>query len=118
MSGKTAGNRRPWLAVALAVAAVIAVLAATFRVHVQTYMSYPAGSAGSATYRQEIAFVQCMRSHGVPNLPTPPPGGSITLQATQNGTGGKPGDPTAKAADACKRLAPRGREMTNLQIVL
>jgi hypothetical protein len=88
MNGKTAGNRRRWLALALAVAAVIAVLA------------------------------QCMRSHGVPNLPAPPPGGSITLPGTQNGTEGKPGDPTAKAVHACRRLAPRGREITTLQIVL
>ena len=118
MNGKTAGNRRRWLALALAVAAVIAVLAPTFRVHVQTYTSYPAGLAGSATYRQDIAFVQCMRSHGVPNLPAPPPGGSITLPGTQNGTEAKPGDPTAKAVHACRRLAPRGREITNLKIVL
>jgi hypothetical protein len=115
MNGKTAGNRGRWLAGALA---VVAMLAATFRVHVQTYTSYPAGSAGSAAYRQEIAFVQCMRGHGVPNLPVPPPGGSITVQKTQNGTGGKPSDPTAKAANACQQLAPRGREMTNLKIVL
>jgi len=118
MNGKTAGNRRRRLAVTLAVAAVIAVLAPTLRVHVQTYTSYSAGSAGSATYRQAIAFVQCLRGYGMPNLPTPPPGGSITLQGTQNGTGGKPGDPTAKAVDACKQLAPRGRRITNLQIVL
>ncbi len=118
MNGKTAGDRGPWLAAALAVVAVVAVLAAAFRVHVQTYTSYPVGSAGSATYRQEIAFVQCMRSHGVPNLPALPPGGSITLQEAQNGTRGKPSDPTAKAVDACQRLAPRGRKITKIQIVL
>jgi hypothetical protein len=107
MNGKTAGNRGPWLAVALAVVAVVALLAATFRVHVQTYTSYPAGSAGSATYRQEIAFVQCLRSHGVPWLPDPPPpGGSLNLRDSQ------------KAVNACRRLAPRGREMSKIQIVL
>ena len=119
MNGKTVGNRGRWLAGALAVVAVVAALAATFRVHAQTYTSYPAGPAGSASYRQEIAFVQCLRSHGVPGLPAvPPPGGSLTLQVTQNGTGGKPGDPTAKAVNACQRLAPRGREITNVKIVL
>ena len=105
MNGKAAaGNQGPRLAWALAVVAVVAVLAATFRVHAQTSTSYPAGSAGSATYRQEIAFVQCMRSHGMPNLPAPAPGGSITLPE--------------KAADACHQLAPRGREITNIKIVL
>jgi hypothetical protein len=104
MNGKTAGNRGRRLAGALAVVAVVAVLAPTFRVHAQTTTSYPAGSAGSATYRQEIAFAQCLRSHGVPNLPAPPPGGSIT--------------PPEQAADACHQLAPRGREITNIKIVL
>jgi hypothetical protein len=118
MNGKSAGNRGPWLAGALAVVAVVAVLAATFRVHVQTYTSYPAGPAGSATYRQEIAFVQCMRSHGGPNLPDPPPGGSITLPETQTALGGGASGATAKAVNACKRLAPRGRETTTIQIVL
>jgi hypothetical protein len=110
MNGKTAGNRGRWLAGALAVVAVVAVLAATFRVHVQTYTSYPAGSAGSATYRQENAFVQCLRSHGMPGLPVPlPTGGTLTLPES-----GKPSD----AIRACQRLAPRGREMTNVRIVL
>jgi hypothetical protein len=111
MNGKTAGNRGPWLAGALVAAAVVAVLAATFRVHVRTYISYP---AGSATYRQEVAFVRCMRSHGMPDLPYPaPPAGSIAPQETQDGTAGEPSDP-----DACKGLAPHGRKITTIQIVL
>ena len=69
MNDKTAGNRGPRRAGALAFVAVVAVLATACSV--QTYISYPASSAGSATYRQEIAFVRCMRSHGVPNLPDP-----------------------------------------------
>jgi len=104
MNGQTAGHRGRRLAGALAVVAVVAVLAPTFRVHAQTTTSYPAGPAGSAAYRQEIAFVQCLRSHGVPNLPVPPPGGSITLPE--------------KAADACHQLAPRGRQTTTIKIVL
>jgi hypothetical protein len=119
MNGRPAGRWRRWLAGALAVVAVVALLAATFRVHAQTYTSYPAGPAGSAAYRQEMAFVQCLRRHGVPGLPAvPPPGGSLTLQVPENGTGQKPGDLTAQAVDACRRLAPRGREMTNIRIVL
>ena len=74
MKGKTAGNRNPWLAIALVVVAVVALLATTFRVHAQTSFATGSGPAGSAAYRQEIAFVQCMRSHGVPKLPAPLPG--------------------------------------------
>jgi hypothetical protein len=107
MNGKTAGNRSPRLAVALTVVAVVALLAATFRVHVQTYTSYPAGPAGSAAYRQEVAFVQCLRSHGVPGVHgPPPPGGSVNLQGSQ------------EAVRACQRLAPRGRQTSKVQIVL
>ena len=116
MNGKTAGDRGRWLAGALAVAAVVALLAATFRVHVRTYISYP---AGSATYRQEVAFIQCLRSHGVQNLTDPPPGGGITLQAPQNGAVATPGDPwPPQAVAACRHLLPHGREITNIRIGL
>lgn len=111
MNGKTAGNRslRPWKV--LAVMAVVALLATTFRVHVQqTSFSAGSGPAGPAAYRQEIAFVGCLRHHGVTNLPDPPPGLFIIVPLTQNSV--------SQAVDACRRLAPRGRENTNLQITL
>jgi|SRR5580692_914453 hypothetical protein len=114
MNGKTGGIRDPRRAGALAAAAAAAVLATACSA--QTSTSYHAGPAGSATYRQDIAFVQCMRRHGVRNLPDPPPGGGITLQVPQNGAQGKPGDPWAQGVDACKHLLPRGREITNIQI--
>jgi len=114
----TSGNRGPRLAIALAVVAIVALLAATFRVYTQTSFSSGAGPAGSAAYRQEIAFVQCMRSHGVPDLPDPAPGDSISVPLTRNGAGGNSSDPVSQAFDACKRLAPRGRETTNIQITL
>jgi hypothetical protein len=118
MNRTTAGNRGPRLAIALVAVAVVALLAATFRVHTQTSFSPGAGPAGSAAYRQEISFVRCMRSHGVPDLPDPPPGDSISVPLTRNGTGGKSSDPVPQAFDACKQLAPRGRETTNIQITL
>jgi hypothetical protein len=73
MNGRTAGKRCPRLAIALVCVAVVALLATTFKVHTQTSFATGAGPAGSAAYRQAIAFVQCMRSHGVPTLPDPPP---------------------------------------------
>jgi hypothetical protein len=106
MNGRTAGNWDPrHVGATVAVAAVVAMLATTFRV--QTYDSYSTGSgpAGSAAYRQEITFVRCMRGHGVPNLPDPPPGDPIVVRVSQ-------------AFDACKQLTPHGRETTNIRIVL
>jgi hypothetical protein len=118
INGKTAGNRGQQLAITLVVVAVIAVLGATFRVHTQTSFFTGSGPAGSAAYRQEMAFVRCMRSHGMPNLPDPPPGGSISVPLTQNGAGGKSSAPASLAVDACKHLAPRGRENTTVKITL
>jgi hypothetical protein len=116
-NGKIAGNR-PRLAIALVVVVVVALLATTFRVHTQTSFSTGSGPAGSAAYRQEIAFVRCMRGHGLPSLPDPPPGGSISVQLTRNGAGERSSDPATQAFDACKQLAPRGRDDTNIQITL
>jgi hypothetical protein len=93
-------------------------LAATFRVHTQTSFVTSPGPAGSAPYRQAIAFVQCMRSHGVPTLPEPPPGDSLSVPLTPNAAGGNFSGPVPQAFDACKQLAPSGRETTNMQITL
>jgi hypothetical protein len=90
--------------------AVIAVLAATFRVRTQTSFSTGSGAAGSAAYQQEIAFVRCMRSHGMPDLPDPPPGGSISVP--------KSSALASQAVDACKHLTPLGRENTTVKITL
>ena len=70
MNGKTAGNRGPRLAIALVVVAVVALLATTFRIHTQTSFVTGSAPAASAAYRQEIAFVQCMRSQACPTCPT------------------------------------------------
>jgi len=118
MIGRTAGNRLPGLAMAVVVVAVVAVLAPAFRVRTQNSFSTGSGPAGSAAYRQEIAFVWCMRGHGVPGLPDPPPGDSISVQSAQNGASGKSSDPVSQAFDACRQLAPDGRETTNIQITL
>ena len=118
MNGKSAGNRGPRLAIALFAVAAVALLAATFRLHTRTSFATGSGPAGTAAYRQEIAFAQCMRSHGLPNLPDPPPGGSISVPLIQDGAGGKSSDAASRALEACKQLAPRGRETTNIQITL
>lgn len=118
MNAKSAGHRGPRLAIALFALAAVALLAATFRLHMRASFATGSGPAGTAAYRQEIAFVRCMRSHGVPNLPDPPPGGSISVPLTHTAAGGTSSDPMSQALEACKQLAPRGRETTNIQITL
>jgi|HubBroStandDraft_1064217.scaffolds.fasta_scaffold23172_4 hypothetical protein len=121
MNDKTAGSQGLRRARALAVAVAVTALATALATacSVQTSTSYPAGPAGSATYRQEVAFIQCLRSHGVQNLTDPPPGGGITLQAPQNGAVATPGDPwPPQAVAACRHLLPHGREITNIRIGL
>lgn len=59
----------------------------------------------AAAYRQEIAFAGCARAHGVHDVHDPPPGYGITVRESH-------------AVDLCKRLAPGGREDTDVQLVL
>jgi hypothetical protein len=108
MNDKTASSRGLRRAGAWIAAAAVAVLLTGCSVSTST--SYPIGPAGSQTYRQVIAFVQCMRSHKAPGWTFPLPGGGGSLLVPQSGTGG----PTAQAIDACKHLLSRGRETTNV----
>ena len=64
MNEKTAGKRGPRRAGALAVAAAVAVLATACGGSAPSSVSAP-------TYAQVLALAQCMRSHGVPDFPTP-----------------------------------------------
>jgi hypothetical protein len=111
MNGKTAGKRGKWLVGALVVVAAVALLAAAFRVHVQNSFSTSSGPVGSAADQQAIAFATCMRGHGISNIPDPPPGDGVAVRVPKNG-------PVAQAVDACKHLAPSGRETTSVQITL
>lgn len=98
MNGKTGGNRSPRRAGVLAVVAVVAVLtAACGVVHVHI------GSAGSATYRADLAYAQCMRAHGLTKFPNPNSSGGFSGQVNV-----KANSPATRANDACKHLLPRG----------
>jgi hypothetical protein len=96
MNQKAGGDRGLRRAAAWAVAAAIAATATGCSV--QTSTSYLSGPVGSATYRQETAFAQCMRRHGARQFPDPIPGGSITVEGRQNG--------------ACRHLLPSGAKTT------
>jgi hypothetical protein len=62
------------------------------------------GATGSLGF---IKFAQCMRTHGVPNLPDPSSGGGGIQIAP--GSGLSPASPAFKAAQqACAKLLPGG----------
>jgi subtilase family serine protease len=102
MNGKTGGSRGPRCAGALAVVAAVAVLTAC-----SGNLSFSAGSAstGSATYRADLAYAQCMRAHGLTKFPNPRPSGSFHFVGQLNGNGNSP---AARANDACQHLLPSG----------
>jgi hypothetical protein len=68
------------------------------------------GSAGrkpsaSSPAHTQLAFSECMRSHGVTGFPDPSGGGGINL----DGTGINPASPAFQAAQAaCNKLLPGG----------
>ena len=80
MNGKTGGNRGLRRAAALAVVAAAAVLTtACGVVHVPFGSSGGSAPTGSATYRADLAYAQCMRAHGLPGFPDPSPSGGLQL---------------------------------------
>jgi len=91
---------------ALAVAAAVAVLTtACGVVHVHFGSSGGSASTGSAAYRAELAYAQCMRAHGLPGFPSPNPSGGPSVHQQVNGN---PNSPAARANAACKHLLPGG----------
>jgi hypothetical protein len=104
MSGKTGATRGLRRAAALAVAAAVAVLTAGCGiVHVHFGSSGGSASTGSAAYRAELAYAQCMRAHGLPGFPNPNPSGGASAHVKVN-----PDSPAARADDACKHLLAGG----------
>jgi hypothetical protein len=107
MNDKTGGNPGLRRAGTLAVVAAVAVLATGCgMVHVHAGSSGGSAPAGSATFRENLAFAHCMQTHGVPNFPTPKnssQGFHISGHVNGNGFSG----PSGRAYDACKQLLPR-----------
>ena len=101
MNGKTGGNRDPWRAGALVVVAAVAVLATACG-------SSAPSSASAPTYAQELALVGCMRSHGVPNFPSPGQGTAPPDSAPTNVNSPQ----YLAAAGACQHLLPAGAHVT------
>jgi subtilase family serine protease len=102
MSGKTGGSRCPRRAGVLAAAVAVAVaVTACSVVHVHVGSSAPSSPAGSAAYRADLAYAQCMRAHGVPDFPTPNPSQGFSISGHPAGN-----SPLARANDACQHLLP------------
>jgi hypothetical protein len=85
---------------------------------IQTSSSQTAGSGGStpAKYKAALAYVDCMRSHGVSNFPDPTSDGQIDVKFSYGGTDGAPASagidrmsPQYISADrTCRHLLPGG----------
>jgi uncharacterized protein YceK len=98
----TGSNRNLRCARALAVVATAAVLTAGCGVvHVHFGSSAGPSSTVPGTYQQQLAYAQCVRSHGLPDFPLPSPSGGagVSWQMTAS-----PGSPMARASDACEHL--------------
>jgi hypothetical protein len=99
MKTTTAGNRGLRAAAALALATAVAVLATGCGV---VHVHFGSGSAsGPTTYRANLAYSQCMRSHGLPGFPDPGPSGTVSFSGQLTGNG-----PAVQANAACKYLLP------------
>lgn len=77
-----------------------------------------AGSSGNVTakYREAVAYVDCMRSHGIVNFPDPTSSGQINVDFARGGKDGSPSSggidrtsPQYLSADqTCRHLLPGG----------
>lgn len=86
--------------------------------HHTDVVSPAAGSGGrtSAKYRDALAYVDCMRSHGVPRFPDPSSDGQINVDFAHGGKDGSPGSPGIdrnspryiSADQTCRHLLPGG----------
>ena len=106
MNNKTGGRRGPRRAAALALVAAAVVLTACGGSPSSSGGSAP---AESATYRADLAYAQCMRTHGLPGFPDPHPSGGFSI-----GISGHPhgNSPVARANDACEQLLLAGSTRT------
>jgi hypothetical protein len=107
MNHKTSLRRGLGRASALGVVAAVTLLTTGCIVHVHFGSS---ASTAQPPYPAELAYAQCMRTHGVPNFPDPSPSGSSSYSEQLSGS---PGSPVARANDACKHLLTGSSTATN-----
>lgn len=98
--------RRPGALAGLAVLAGTALLAAACGGQASTVGTAGAGTVKGGTYKQALAYTQCMRAHGVPAFPDPSPQGNFSGSQTRIIAHSVP-----QAGDAnlqCRPLLPNG----------
>ena len=103
MNAKIFGTRGARRVVALAVLAAAALLTAACSAP-SSSGSGTASTTESAAYRADIAFAQCMRTHGVPNFPAP--GQTKVSPVNVNSP------QYLAAAGACQHLLPPGAKVS------
>jgi hypothetical protein len=67
-----------------------------------------ASSGGSSNYQKDVAFAQCMRSHGEPSFPDPSSGGGFQLPASVQASSSQ----FESANNSCKSLLPNGGQIS------
>ncbi len=89
-----------------------------------TAASASAGSSNSANYTDAVAYTQCMRTHGVPNMPDPNSEGNFLFKGGGPNGGTLNGvsriDPRSaryvSANKACQHLLPNGGQLTPAEL--
>lgn len=105
MNDNTGGSRSLRRAAAVAVVALAAVLAIVLVTACESSNAPTVAATDSATptYAQEIAFAQCIRSHGLPSFPNPDASGSFHINAATLDS-----SQATSAYGACRHLLPNG----------
>jgi hypothetical protein len=101
----------------LAVTAGIALLASGCGGSTSSGPSGSSSTGGSSKYQKELAFSECMRSHGVPNFPDPSSNGALTVTNSGAATGSAGGSHSAMLAaeQTCRHLLPNGGQPSQAQ---
>jgi len=100
----------------LAVTAGIALLASGCGGSASSDSSGSSSTGVASNYQKELAFSECMRSHGVPNFPDPSSnGGTVNGQGSANGSGGVSQSTLLAAQQTCHHLLPNGGEPSQAQ---
>jgi hypothetical protein len=98
----TLGTRRAAVLAVLAAAALLTAACGS----ASTGGGGSASTAQTAAYRANIAFAECMRSHGVPNFPDPQPGSNFAVSGAPVGAAAQ--TTSGKAYLTCQHLLPAG----------
>ncbi len=65
------------------------------------------GTASAADYSKDVAYAECMRTHGLPGFPDPNAQGDFLFSGGPHGGGIHPGSPQfVSANNSCKHLEP------------